>query len=283
MRIVSYRTNGASSYGFLVGDSGIVDHTAVPGVTAATVRDLIAGGDLPGDASIEAIAPTHRLSDVELLPPVEAGKILCAGVNFPTHRAETGQSQEKPAYPVIFARFNDSLVAHGDDIRRPSETEKFDYEGELAVIIGKRAFRVSEDEALDYVFGWSVFNDGSVRDWQRHSPQWIPGKNFYQSGSMGPAIVTVDSVANIGESRLQTRVNGEVRQDALIKEMVFSVAELIAYCSTFTPLEPGDVIAAGTPGGVGMFFDPPRLLSEGDVVDIEIDGVGLLTNPIRQA
>ncbi len=285
MRIVSYvrpGTSDSASWGFVVGD-GIVDHTSVAGAEAATVRDLIAGGVLPDEAAVEAAAPTVALADVELLPPVEAGKVLCAGVNFPTHREETGQAPEKPEYPVIFARFAESHVGHAHDIRRPSETEKFDYEGELAVVIGKRAFRVSEEEALDHVFGWSVYNDGSVRDWQRHSPQWIPGKNFWQSGAFGPEIVTAGAVADIGASRLQTRVNGEVRQDAFIKDMVFSVAELIAYCSTFTPLNPGDVIAAGTPGGVGLFFDPPRLLSDGDVVEIEIDGVGLLRNTVRQA
>lgn len=283
MRIVSYRRSGTPSYGFLVGDDAIVDRADVPGLTAPTVRDLVAGGTLPAESLVAGLAPTTTLGEVELLLPIEPGKVLCAGVNFPTHREETGQAPEKPAYPVIFSRFADSLVAHGEDLRRPAECEAFDYEGELAVVIGRRAFRVTEEEALDHVFGWSVLNDGSARDWQRHSPQWIPGKNFWRSGSMGPAIVTAGSVADIGASRLQTRVNGEVRQDALVVDMVFSVAELIAYCSTFTPLEPGDVIAAGTPGGVGLFFDPPRLLSDGDVVDVEIDGVGLLSNTVRQA
>ena len=279
MRIVSYLVSGSPSYGFVV-DGGVIDRHAVPGLSAPSVRELIASGSLP---AIDGIAPTYSREQITMLPPVEAGKILCAGVNFPTHREETGQAPEKPAYPVIFSRWMDSLVGHDVDIRRPAETEKFDYEGELAVVIGTRAFHVREDEALDHVFGWSVLNDGSVRDWQRHSPQWIPGKNFYQSGSMGPEIVTTDEIANIGKSRLQTRVNGEVRQNALIEDMVFSVAELIAYCSTFTPLEPGDVIAAGTPGGVGLFFDPPRLLSHGDVVDVEIDGIGTLSNRVRQA
>ena len=281
MRIISYTANGASSYGFAIGDH-VVDRTAL-GLEAPTVRDLVASGELPTEEAIAAATPTASLADVVLLPPVVPGKILCAGVNFPTHREETGQAPEKPDYPVIFSRFADSHVAHGEDLRRPAETEKFDYEGELAVVIGTRAFRVSEEEALDHVFGWSVYNEGSVRDWQRHSPQWIPGKNFYRSGAFGPAIVTAGSVDDIGAARLQTRVNGEVRQDALIKDMVFSVAELIAYCSTFTPLEPGDVIAAGTPGGVGLFWDPPKLLTDGDVVEIEIDGVGLLRNTVRQA
>lgn len=281
MRIISYTAAGSPSYGFVVGDH-VVDRTAL-GLQAPTVRDLIASGELPAEEAVAAAAPTASLADVTLLPPVVPGKILCAGVNFPTHREETGQAPEKPDYPVIFSRFADSHVAHGEDLRRPAETEKFDYEGELAVVIGTRAFRVTEEEALDHVFGWSVYNEGSVRDWQRHSGQWIPGKNFYRSGAFGPAIVTAGSVDDIGASRLQTRVNGEVRQDALIKDMVFSVAELIAYCSTFTPLEPGDVIAAGTPGGVGLFWDPPKLLSDGDVVEIEIDGVGLLRNTVRQA
>lgn len=282
MRIVSYLQGGAPSYGFLVSDSRIVDRVTL-GLTASSVRELIAQGSLPDAAALAAATPTASLADVTLLPPVEPGKILCAGVNFPTHREETGQAPEKPAYPVIFARFADSHVAHGADIRRPAETEKFDYEGELAVVIGRRAWQVSVEQALQHVFGWSIYNDGSVRDWQRHSPQWIPGKNFWRSGSFGPAIVTTDELADIGTSRLQTRVNGQVRQDALIADMVFSVAELISYISTFTPLQPGDVIAAGTPGGVGLFMDPPGLLVDGDVVDIEIDGVGILSNRIRQA
>lgn len=281
MRIVSYLSGGTPSYGVLQGDR-VVDRRTL-GLSAPTVRDLIAEGGLPSESAVAAASETIALSDVELLPPLVPGKILCAGVNFPTHREETGQAPEKPEYPVIFSRFADSVVAHGVPLRRPAETEKFDYEGELAVVIGRRAWHVSLEEALDHVFGWSVFNDGSVRDWQRHSPQWIPGKNFYRSGSFGPTLVTVDSLSDIGQSRLQTRVNGEVRQDALIKDMVFSVAELIAYCSTFTPLEPGDVIAAGTPGGVGLFFDPPRLLQAGDVVEIEIDEVGVLTNAVEQA
>ena len=281
MRIVSYQGSGAESYGFVVGDQ-VVDRSALR-LEAATVRELIASGTLPTEEQLSAVTPSAALADLDLLRPLVPGKILCAGVNFPTHREETGQAPEKPAYPVIFSRFADSLVAHGEDLRRPVETDKFDYEGELAVVIGTRAFRVSEDEALDHVFGWSVSNEGSVRDWQRHSPQWIPGKNFWRSGALGPHLVTVDEVHDIGASRLQTRVNGEVRQEALIKDMVFSIAELIAYCSIFTPLEPGDVILAGTPGGVGLFFDPPKLLSDGDVVEIEIDGVGLLRNTVRQA
>ena len=281
MRIASYVHAGSPSFGFVVGDE-IVDRSALPGVTAQDVRELIAGGAPPSEADLVS-AQRIALADVTLLPPVQPGKILCAGVNFPTHREETGQAAERPAYPVIFSRFADSHVAQGEEIRRPAESEAFDYEGELAVVIGARAWHVAVDDALDHVFGWSIYNDSSVRDWQRHSPQWIPGKNFYRSGAFGPWIVPAGSIDDIFSSELQTRVNGDVRQSARIGDMVFSVAELIAYCSTFTPLNPGDVIAAGTPGGVGLFMDPPAMLADGDVVEIEIDGIGVLSNTVRQA
>ena len=150
-------------------------------------------------------------------------------------------------------------------------------------MIGRRAWQVSERDALSHVFGYSCFNDGTVRDWQRHSQQWTPGKNFYRSGAFGPSLVTADEVPSLATARLQTRVNGEVRQEALIGEMLFSAAELIAYISQFTPLNPGDVLAAGTPGGVGMFMEPRGTVSDGDVVEVEIDGVGLLSNTVRDA
>lgn len=279
MKIVSYDRDGRVSYGFVVNDR-IIDHADVPGVTAGSVRELIAGGVLPEPGALAGAAAAIGLDEVTLLPPVRPEKLLCAGVNFPTHREEVSLSAARPEHPTIFTRYADSVVGHGEAIILPRVCAKFDYEGELAVVIGKRAWQVSESEAADHVFGYACFNDGSARDWQRHSGQWIPGKNFYRSGGFGPWIVTADEVADLEGGELVTRVNGEVRQRARIKDMLFSVAELIAYVSAFTPLEPGDVIAAGTPGGVGMFSDPPRLLSAGDVVEVEIDGVGLLRNPI---
>lgn len=278
MKIASYDRGGRVSYGFVVGDR-IIDHSDVPGVTAGSVRELIAAG-LPDAAALQGIDASIGLDEVTLLPPVEAAKVLCAGVNFPAHREEVKLSASRPPFPTIFSRYIDSTVGHEVPIIKGPAIEEFDYEGELAVIIGKRAWNVPESEAAEYVFGYSVFNDGTAREWQRHSGQWIPGKNFYRSGSFGPYIVTADEVADLDNAELVTRVNGEVRQSARIKDMIFSVAELIAYVTTFTPLEPGDVIAAGTPGGVGKFMDPPGLLSVGDVVEVEIDGVGLLRNAV---
>lgn len=281
MKIVRYEREGRAGWGFVT-EGHVIDAAAVSGVTAPTVRDLIAAGSLPDAAAIAAAGQGIPLGSVTLLPPVEAGKIICAGVNFPTHREEASMSAARPDYPVIFTRYPDSLVGAGADLLKPARLQRFDYEGELAVIIGRRAHHVAESDAVDHVFGYSVFNDGSARDWQRHSSQWIPGKNFYASGSIGPWIVTADEVGDLDEAELTTRVNGEIRQQARIKDMLFSVAELIAYVTAFTPLNPGDVIAAGTPGGVGLFMTPPRFLAPGDTVDIEIGGVGTLTNTVTE-
>jgi 2-keto-4-pentenoate hydratase/2-oxohepta-3-ene-1,7-dioic acid hydratase in catechol pathway len=279
VKIARYERDGQAAYGFVV-DGHVIGSSALPGGTAPTVRELIASGALPDLATITAAGPGIPVDSVTLLPPVEAEKILCAGVNFPTHREEASLSTARPDHPVIFTRYPDSLVGAGADLLKPAQLERFDYEGELAVIIGRRAHNVAESEATSYVFGYSCFNDGSARDWQRHSSQWIPGKNFYRSGSIGPWIVTADEAGDLDEAELTTRVNGEVRQQARIKDMIFSVAELIAYISAFTPLNPGDVIAAGTPGGVGLFMTPPQFLSAGDVVEIEIGNLGVLRNAV---
>lgn len=281
MRIASYRHNGAESYGFVT-DGGIVDRSQL-GLTAANVRELIASGQVPTNAAIAAASPSIQVADVELLLPVVPDKVLCAGLNFPTHREETGNTAERPEHPIIFSRFADSHVPHGAKLRRPSESTRFDYECELGVVMAKTAWRVSVEEAMDYVFGYVAYNDGSVRDWQRHSAQWIPGKNFYESGSFGPYLVTKDEVPNLDDSLMVTRVNGEVRQSVYIREMVFNTAELISYCSTFTPLRPGDMIATGTTGGVAVAMKPePKFLNLGDIVEVEIDGVGLLSNEVGE-
>ena len=275
MRIARFTRAGVESWG-LVTDLGIVDHGELT-TSAPTVRALIASGERPEAVAGASVIP---LADVELLPPVELDKVVCAGVNFHTHRAEARLDTDRPPYPTIFTRFPDAHVGHGADIIKSDAIERFDYEGELAVVIGRRASNVAVEDALDHVYGYACFDDGSARDWQKHAMQWAPGKNFERSGSMGPTLVTADELPAIGDAWLETRVNGEVRQRAQIADMIFSIAELIAYISTFTPLEPGDVIAAGTPGGVGLFMDPPTFLAVGDVVEVEIDGVGLLRNRI---
>jgi 2-keto-4-pentenoate hydratase/2-oxohepta-3-ene-1,7-dioic acid hydratase in catechol pathway len=188
--------------------------------------------------------------------------------------------RDRPDYPVIFTRFADSIVGHEAPMVRPYVSERYDFEGELAVIIGRRARHVRRDEALGYVAGYSCFNDGSVRDYQRHGPQWTPGKNFHASGAFGPWMVTADEQPDPRAFRLRTLLNGEVMQQESVAELCFDVPALIEYCSIWAELAPGDVIVTGTPGGVGAGRTPPVWMKAGDVVEIEITGVGTLRNPI---
>ncbi len=205
-------------------------------------------------------------------------RILCVGVNFRPHIEEMGR--EVPDYPVVFTRFPSSLVGPGEPVVRPAVSGQFDFEGELALVIGKPAHRVPRSLALDYVGGYCCFMDGSVRDWQRHTSQFTAGKNFDGSGAIGP-VVPASEIADPAALTLTTRVNGEVMQTGAIRDLVFDIPYLIEYCSTFTRLLPGDVIATGTPGGVGAARTPPVWLRQGDVVEVEIPGVGILRNPVR--
>ena len=205
-------------------------------------------------------------------------RILCVGVNFRPHIEEMGR--QVPDYPVVFTRFPSSLVGPGEPLIRPAVSGQFDFEGELAVVIGKPAHRVPRSAALDCVGGYCCFMDGSVRDWQRHTSQFTPGKNFDRSGAIGPA-VPADEIPDPAALTLTTRVNGAVMQRGAIRDLVFDIPFLIEYCSTFTALRPGDVIATGTPGGVGAARTPPVWLEHGDVVEVEIPGIGVLRNPVR--
>ncbi|MFE7243652.1 fumarylacetoacetate hydrolase family protein [Streptomyces sp. NPDC057580] len=210
----------------------------------------------------------------------DPAKIICVGVNYRTHQEETGHSTT-PAHPTIFTRFADTLIGCRDDAVRPAVSERFDYEGELAVVIGRSTEHVTAAEAWSHVAGVSVFNDLTARDWQRHSPQWTPGKNFPGTGAFGPALVTPDELPDFGTLTLTTRVNGQVRQHAALTDLVFDIPHLIAYISTFTPLTPGDILVTGTPGGVGQFMNPPAFLHPGDVVEIDMPGVGTLRNTVQ--
>jgi len=205
-------------------------------------------------------------------------KILCVGVNYRPHIEEMGR--EVPDYPVVFTRFPSSLVGPGEPVIRPLVSGEFDFEGELAVVIGKPARHVSREHALDVIARYCCFMDGSVRDWQRHTMQFTAGKNFERSGAMGP-MVAADIVGDPTALELTTRVNGEVMQRGRIADLVFDIPYLIEYCSTFAELRPGDVIATGTPGGVGAARTPPVWLQDGDIVEVEIPGVGVLSNPVR--
>ena len=204
-------------------------------------------------------------------------KILCVGVNYRPHIAEMGR--EVPDYPVVFTRFASSLVGHNEPVIRPRVSEQFDFEGELAVVIGKTARHVPREQAFDFVGGYCCFLDGSVRDWQRHTMQFTAGKNFEKSGAIGPVVAASD-VGDPSTLELTTRVNGEIMQTGRVADLVFDIPYLIEYCSTFAQLEPGDVIATGTPGGVGAARTPPLWLRDGDVVEVDIPRVGLLRNPV---
>jgi 2-keto-4-pentenoate hydratase/2-oxohepta-3-ene-1,7-dioic acid hydratase in catechol pathway len=277
MRLVSFEKNGRSSFGIVAG-SGIVD--AAPRLKCSGLREALAAG---ASAELERLAsrsPDFGLDEIVFTPPIPdaAAKLLCVGINYVPHIKEMGR--ERPERPVLFVRFGGSIVGHEQPLLKPRESEQFDYEGELAVVIGKRARRVSRERAYDYVAGYSCFNDGSVRDFQRHSQQFTPGKNFHASGSFGPWLVTKDEIPDPRELTLTTRLNGAVMQHESVAELCFDVPQLIEYCSTWTQLEPGDVIVTGTPGGVGAGRKPPVWMKPGDTVEVEISAIGTLRNAV---
>lgn len=279
MRLVSFERGGTAGFGVVVGES-IVDATGRLAGKQNGLRAALAAGALPELARLASSPPNFALADVALAPviPDPGAKILCVGINYLPHIKEMGR--ERPDKPVLFTRFQDSLVGHGQALLKPRESEQFDYEGELAVVIGKRARRVSKARALDYVAGYACFNDGSIRDFQRHSAQFTPGKNFHASGSFGPWLVTADEVPDPAKLTLTTRLNGAAVQHESVGELCFDVPSLIEYCSIWTQLEPGDVIVTGTPGGVGAGRKPPLWMKAGDTIEVEITGLGTLRNPV---
>lgn len=282
MRFASYKSAGKAGLALDVDGRwhGLnADDPGYPGDLLSLIR---AGGNaLSGAALALRGAAVIDLDAVELLPPVSAPeKIVCIGLNYMDHSAESGFKQ--PDFPTIFSRFNSSLIAHGDPILRPEVSEQLDYEGELVAIIGKAARDVTEAQALDHVVGYSIFNDGSIRDYQFKAPQWTPGKNFDDTGAFGPYMVTADELPpGCAGLRLTTRLNGREVQSATISDMVFPVARLISILSSFMTLVPGDVIVTGTPAGVGVARKPPLFMRDGDVCEVEIEGIGTLVNPVR--
>lgn len=257
---------------------GRVEGERVVQLTGADdLRSAIASGSLPDLADGEGF----DLAGLALLPVIpNPGKIICIGLNYETHRQETGRAQAD--HPAVFVRFADTLVAHGAPIVRPKASTHLDYEGELAVVIGRPGRAIPSEQAIGHVAGYACFNEASVRDWQRHNIQFTPGKNFPGTGAFGPWLTTPDEVGDLADQHVVTRLNGVVVQDQPVSEMIWPVAELIAYVSTFTALSPGDVIATGTPGGVGARRDPPLWMQPGDRVEVEIGKVGLLSNPVVQ-
>jgi 2-keto-4-pentenoate hydratase/2-oxohepta-3-ene-1,7-dioic acid hydratase in catechol pathway len=278
MKLLSFKHQDRTSYGVLRG-TRVIDIAAMPDA-APTLKAALERGQL---AAIARWAQDQEggiaLADVAFLPPVtDPAKILCVGINYLTHVQETGR--EVPKFPMIFTRFADSQTGHEQPLVRPLASAKLDFEGELAVVIGRRARHVKAADAYGYVAGYACYNDGSVRDWQKHSIQFIPGKNFPQTGGFGPCLVTADEVGDPSQLELVTRLNGEIVQQARTDDLIFSIPTLIEYCSTFTELQPGDIIITGTTGGVGAFRQPPLWIKHGDVVEVEISRVGLLRNTV---
>ncbi|MFN3401340.1 MAG: fumarylacetoacetate hydrolase family protein [Ferrovibrio sp.] len=280
MKVVSFVRNGKSSYGVVVND-GIVDMGAKLGSKYPDLVAVLKAGALAEvEAAAKGAAADLAYEGTTLLPVIpNPGKIVCVGVNYDEHRREMGR--EPPGHPTIFVRFPESQVAHNQPLLKPAESDKLDYEAELAVIIGKRGYKVSEDDAFSIVAGYSCYNDGSVRDWQTHTGQFTPGKNFNATGGFGPWMVTADEIPDAQKLAIQSRLNGQVMQSSNTDLMTFNIRKIIKYVTTFTPLEPGDVIATGTPGGVGTKRNPPVYMKDGDIIEIEIEKVGLLRNPVK--
>jgi acylpyruvate hydrolase len=282
MRIVHFEKAGVAGiaadegsgwHGLTQGESGFPG--TLPELIAQGADLLRAGRDLLDKNAID-------LGVGRIRPPVpKPPKILCVGLNYNDHLEESGL--KKPVYPEIFGRFATSLIAHGEPIWRPRESSALDYEAELAVVIGRGGRRIHRNRALDHVAGYSLFNDATIRDFQLRTPQWTMGKNFDGTGAFGPWLVTPDAVAPGAHGlRIQGRLNGQVMQDANTDQLIFDVPELIAMISVAMSLEPGDVIMTGTPGGVGAAHKPAVYMQPGDVFEVEIEGIGVLSNPVRE-
>lgn len=277
MRWLSFTANGAGSFGYVTSDGGVVDVGAkseFPDLKAAIAADALRSlfdslGDT-GDVALDGIeyAPTITNPD----------KLLCVGLNYKDHQAETGRGGE--ATPTIFVRFAAAQMGHEQPMVRPLESETLDFEGEIALIIGKRGRRIARDAALDHVAGFSIYNDGSVREYQRQTSQFTPGKNFASTGGFGPWMMTVDEIGDLDRMEITTRLNGEVMQNATADLMVFGFVDLIEYCSTFIELVPGDVIVTGTPGGVGAARKPPVFMDAGDRIEVEVKPIGTLSHNV---
>lgn len=282
-RFSSFLHSGKRSYGSIV-DGGVVDLGAIHGAQWATLGDAVAEGALAQLAeSAAGRTPDFSLDDVEFdIPVTHPGKIICVGVNYPDRNAEYKDGQELPPYPSIFIRFPESFVGHRQAVVRPPESEKLDYEGELVLVIGREGRRIAEDQALDHVAAITLCNEGTIRDWVRHAKFNVTqGKNFDRTGAIGPWLVPLEGESQIADIQLTTRVNGEVRQNDRTSRMMFGFKYLISYISTFTTLKPGDVIVTGTPTGAGARLDPPVWLKPGDTVEVEAEGVGVLSNRVE--
>ncbi|MGC4012357.1 MAG: fumarylacetoacetate hydrolase family protein [Pseudomonas sp.] len=286
MKLITFTLGDNTSWG-AVTDHGVIDFGARLAQWKG-VGDFLGAGPaarLEAARLLEQTPADYALSDVSLCLPVPApGKIFCIGVNYAQRNAEYRDGSELPKYPSIFMRVADSFAAPGQALLQPFESTQLDYEGEIAIVIGKGGRRIAREAALEHIGGLTCANEGTIRDWVHHAKFNVTqGKNFHRSGAFGPWVVTADEFpegyANV---RVQTRVNGETRQDDTTARLMFDFAYIIHYLSTFTTLQPGDLILTGTPTGAGIRFDPPRFLQPGDTVEVEVSGVGVLRNVVEQ-
>ncbi|HJX76736.1 fumarylacetoacetate hydrolase family protein [Glutamicibacter sp.] len=279
MKYVSFlAADGTETWGVAI-DGTVHDLGPTGKNLAANVRELIEKGAFGTELDLSG-APTTDEAEITHLPSLtNPGKIICIGVNYLAHQEESGKTGQTA--PTVFTRFADTQMGHLAPAVKPASTTKFDYEGEMALVIGKEAWRVSEEDSWDHIAGYACYNDFSVRDWQKAASQWIPGKNFPATGGFGPYLVPAKDLGDVNKLTLETRVNGEVRQNAPVSNLVFNIPQLINYVTGFTKLNPGDVVVTGTPGGVGLFWGEGGLLNDGDVVEVEITGLGVLRNTVK--
>ena len=279
MRFGSFTAHGKETWG-LMKEEGAVLVDAGTASRFPNLKSAIANNCLEKIGAKLRVKPINiPLEDINYLPVIgNPDKILCVGLNYHDHRLEGGH--EEVGEPTIFVRFANAHIGHGEAIIAPRESDTLDFEAELAIIIGKPGRRIPEEEAFDYIAGYSCYNDGSVREYQRHTTQFTAGKNFMATGGFGPWMVTPEELVDLENVTVKSRLNGEVMQHAKVADMIFPIPKLINYISTFTELSPGDVIATGTPGGVGSRRNPQVWMRPGDVCEIEISGIGVLRNPI---
>ncbi len=281
MKFLSFETDGRATWGAVV-DDGVVDmgsrHADLPDLRAAIRADRLAA--LADEAAAESAE--RALEDIRFLPTIpNPEKIICIGVNYANRNEEYKDGAAAPKYPSVFMRTRESLVGHEQPILDPPESDQLDYEGEIVIVIGREGRRISEADAHEYVAGLTIMNEGSLRDFLRHAKFNVTqGKNFEKSGALGPWLVTPDELDPMGELQIMTRVNGEERQNDVTSNLMFPFRYLISYLSTFYRLKPGDVIATGTPNGAGARFDPPKYLTDGDLVEVEVPGIGVLRNRV---
>ena len=280
MRLASFRTAQGASYG-AVTNQGIVDLGRRLGNRYSDLRALLEKNGIEEARKAAGSPADYKESEVSWLPLIpNPGKIVCVGLNYEEHRQETGR--DKTEQPALFLRLAESQVGHKQPILRPRESKNLDYEAEIALVIGRAGRRICQKDSWNHIAGYSCYNDGSVRDWQRHTIQWTAGKNFASTGGFGPWMVTADEIPAGALLTLSCRLNGERMQHATTEQMIFKIPKLIEYISSFTTLAPGDVIVTGTPGGVGARRNPPVWMKPGDTVEVEIDKVGVLVNTIGE-